>query len=71
MELAHPLGVTVERVIGAIGRVDTTALESNIESTLTYSEDAKVYLAKTGVDMLAISCNFGTMKRNNIERRIK
>lgn len=53
--LASPLGVTVEGEIGAVGRVDTGTVESNGGSTLTEPEDARVYVAETGVDMLAVS----------------
>jgi ketose-bisphosphate aldolase len=53
--LAHPHGITVEGELGAVGMVDTDVLEGNPESTLTEPEPARIYVEKTGVDMLAVS----------------
>ncbi len=55
VELAHPIGVTVEGEIGAIGRVDMTTTEGDSNSQLTKPKDAEEYVAQTGIDMLAVS----------------
>jgi ketose-bisphosphate aldolase len=55
VELAHPLGVTVEGEIGAIGRVDSMSLEGSGQSKLTDPEDAREYVQETGIDMVAVS----------------
>ena len=55
VRLAHPLGVTVEGEIGAVGLVDSTVVEGGRESTLTCLEDAVAFAEETGVDILAVS----------------
>jgi ketose-bisphosphate aldolase len=55
VSLAHPLGVTVEGEIGAVGMVDSTVVEGGRMSTLTRVEDASAFAEETGVDLLAVS----------------
>lgn len=53
--LAHPLGITVEGEIGAVGKVDDATVEGGKVSTLTDPADAARYVELTGVDALAVS----------------
>ena len=53
--LAHPLGITVEGEIGAVGKVDDATVEGGKASTLTNPADAARYVELTGVDALAVS----------------
>jgi tagatose 1,6-diphosphate aldolase GatY/KbaY len=53
--IAHPLGIGVEGELGAIGRADTTSVESAGPSSLTDPGDASEFVARTGIDMLAVS----------------
>lgn len=55
VELARPKGVSVEGEIGAVGAVDEMTGEGGSSSSLTDPEEAKAYVAETGVDMLAVA----------------
>jgi ketose-bisphosphate aldolase len=55
VRLARPHGITVEGELGAVGMVDNSVMEGNIESTLTDPDAAKSFVEETGVDMLAVS----------------
>lgn len=52
---AHPLDVTVEGEIGAVGRVDNVTMEGSKESTQTDPAEAARFAQETGVDCLAVS----------------
>lgn len=54
-EQAHPKGVTVEGELGAVGKVDNTTVEGSQGSTLTDPEEARRFVAETGIDALAVS----------------
>lgn len=54
VEMAKPLGITVEGEIGSIGKADQMSPEGVGISGLTNPEEAKKYVHDTGVDMLAI-----------------
>jgi len=53
--LSHPLGVTVEGELGAVGRVDETTSEGTDRSSFTDPEDADAFVRLSGVDLLAVS----------------
>ena len=55
VELARPLGVTVEAEIGHVGKADPRATEGGAQSTLTEVAEAARFVADTGVDALAVS----------------
>jgi len=55
VEIAHPLGITVEGELGAVGRVDDGGVEGGAESTLTDPARAAEFVERTGVDALATS----------------
>ncbi|MFX0098420.1 MAG: ketose-bisphosphate aldolase [Candidatus Hodarchaeota archaeon] len=55
VDKAKPKGITVEGEIGAIGQADQTAIEGAHESEFTDPQQARLYVEKTGVDILAIS----------------
>jgi len=59
VELARPRGVTVEGEIGAVGRVDEVTGEGKGRTTLSDPDEARAYVAATGVDCLAVS--FGNL----------
>jgi fructose-bisphosphate aldolase, class II len=52
---SHPLDVTVEGEIGAVGRADLVTTEGGGDSTLTDPQEAGRFASETGVDCLAIS----------------
>lgn len=52
---AHPLDVTVEGEIGAVGRADNLSIEGSKDSTLTDPAEAGRFAQETGVDCLAVS----------------
>ncbi len=52
---AHPLDVTVEGEIGAVGRADNLSIEGSRDSTLTDPAEAGRFARETGVDCLAVS----------------
>jgi len=55
VELARPMGITVEGELGAVGQIDETTGEGSGFSSLTDPQEAKAYVAQTRVDMLAVS----------------
>ncbi len=55
VEIARPLGVTVEGEIGSVGKIHDSTIEGEQVSTLTDPEDAFAFVNATGVDALAIS----------------
>jgi ketose-bisphosphate aldolase len=55
VEMAHPLGVSVEGELGVVGRADQTSVESVMESALTDPGMAVAFVEQTGVDALAVS----------------
>ena len=48
VEMAHPLGVTVEGELGVVGRVDQISVEGGDESTLTDPAMAAAFVEQTG-----------------------
>ena len=55
VELARPLGVTVEGELGLIGKADDVTVEGSEESTLTDPAMAAEFVQRTGIDALAVS----------------
>ncbi len=55
VEMARPLGVTVEGELGLIGKVDDVTAEGSHESTLTDPSMAAEFVKRTGIDALAVS----------------
>ena len=55
VEIAHPLGVSVEGELGAIGSVDDAAVEGRRRPCLTDPEQAAEFVERTGVDALAVA----------------
>ena len=55
VDMARPRGVTVEGEIGAVGRVDDATTEGARVCQLTEPDEAKAYVAATGVDALAVA----------------
>ena len=55
VEMAHPLGVSVEGELGVVGRADQTSGEGIVESTLTDPAMTAAFVEQTGVDALAVS----------------
>jgi tagatose 1,6-diphosphate aldolase GatY/KbaY len=53
--LAHPQGVTVEGELGVVGQADQVSVEGGKQSTLTDPDLAADFVAKTGIDALAVS----------------
>jgi tagatose 1,6-diphosphate aldolase GatY/KbaY len=53
--MARPRGVTVEGEIGVVGKVDDTTHEGGEEEGLTDPAQAAEYVARTGVDALAVA----------------
>ncbi len=62
VELARPKGVSVEGELGAVGRIDEATGEGRGHTALTDPEEARAYVAATGVDCLAVS--FGNLHGN-------
>lgn len=54
VEMARPLGVTVEGELGAVGRVDDSTPEGGAGDTLTIPSQAAEFVERTGVDALAV-----------------
>jgi ketose-bisphosphate aldolase len=52
---AHPVGVTVEGELGAVGHVGKETAEGTHGSTLTDPEQAADFVKQTGIDCLAVS----------------
>ena len=55
VEEARPRGITVEGEIGAVGRIDDITGEGTRPSSLTDPDEARTYVERTGVDVVAIS----------------
>jgi len=55
VSLAKVKGATVEGEIGAVGRVDDVTGEGLKSSSLTDPDEAKTYVDRTGIDMVAVS----------------
>lgn len=55
VDLARPLGVTVEGELGHVGKIDSGTVEGGYNSTLTDPEEAVQYVKETGIDALAVS----------------
>ena len=53
VDMAHPLGLTVEGELGAVGRVDDSSVEGDVEASLTDPDKAAEFVKRTGVDALA------------------
>lgn len=53
--MAHPMNVSVEGEIGAVGRADLITKEGGHASNLTDPDEALAYAQATGVDALAVS----------------
>ncbi|HUV08920.1 MAG TPA: class II fructose-bisphosphate aldolase [Spirochaetia bacterium] len=51
----HPANVTVEGELGMIGRDEATTTEGSKKSTFTDPEQAREYVERTGVDLLAVA----------------
>lgn len=60
--LACPRGVSVEGEIGAVGRIDEVTGEGRGHTALSDPDEARAYVAATGVDCLAVS--FGNLHGN-------
>jgi ketose-bisphosphate aldolase len=76
VELARPLGVTVEGELGLIGKVDDTTAEGSHESTLTDPAMAAEFVRRTGIDALAVSIgnahgSYTTLPRLDFDRLAK
>lgn len=55
VEVAHSVGVAVEGELGKIGGVEDNLAVDEREATFTVPEEAKDFVDKTGIDMLAIA----------------
>jgi len=55
VQIARPLGITVEGEIGKIGKADDTSAEGGAASAFTDPAEAARYVQTTGVDLLAVS----------------
>ncbi|NQU74680.1 MAG: class II fructose-bisphosphate aldolase [Planctomycetes bacterium] len=55
VEMARPLGVTVEGELGHVGKADNVTTEGGATSTLTEPGEAASFVDQTGVDALAVS----------------
>ncbi len=55
VDMARPLGVTVEGEIGGLGRADDITFEGGHEASLTEPSKAAEFVERTGVDALAVS----------------
>lgn len=55
VEIAHSVGVAVEGELGKIGGVEDNLAVDEREATFTVPEEAKDFVDKTGIDMLAIA----------------
>lgn len=54
-EFAHARGVSLEGELGAVGRVDAATPEGTATSALTDPDQAADFVARTGVDILAVA----------------
>lgn len=55
VEVAHNVGVAVEGELGKIGGVEDNLIVNEREATFTVPAEAKDFVDKTGIDMLAIA----------------
>ncbi|QOR33997.1 class II fructose-1,6-bisphosphate aldolase [Clostridium sp. 'deep sea'] len=55
VEVAHPMGVTVEAELGKIGGTEDDVTVSEREATFTVPNEAKIFCEKTNVDALAVA----------------
>ena len=55
VRMAHAVGVQVEGEIGRIGGVEDDLFVNHMEEALTVPEEAKQFVAETGIDTLAIA----------------
>lgn len=55
VDMAGPLGVTVEGELGAVGRVDDSSVEGDGKALLTDPGKAAEFVERTGVDALAVA----------------
>jgi len=55
VEIARPRGVSVEAELGAVGRVDDSALEGGNTASLTSPSEAAEFCERTGIDALAVA----------------
>jgi ketose-bisphosphate aldolase len=55
VQIARPLGITVEGEIGKIGKADEASAEGGAASAFTDPAEAARYVKTTGVDLLAVS----------------
>lgn len=76
VEMAKPLGVTVEGELGHVGKIDNATVEGGYGSTLTDPDEAVQYVKETGVDALAVSIgnahgNYTKLPQLDFERLAK
>lgn len=55
VEIARPKGVDVEAELGAVGRVDDSAVEGGNAVSLTSPDEAAEFRERTGIDALAVA----------------
>ena len=55
VEIARPRGVDVEAELGAVGRVDDSAVEGGNEASLTSPAEAAEFCERAGIDALAVA----------------
>lgn len=55
IEIAHPMGVSVEAELGKIGGVEDHVVVNDKDATMTDPNEAQEFVEKTGVDFLAIA----------------
>lgn len=55
VDIAHPLGISVEAELGKIGGVEDNVVVDDRDATFTDPDEAKRFVEETGVDSLAIA----------------
>lgn len=55
VDIAHPLGVSVEAELGKIGGTEDDVVVDERDATFTDPDEAKIFVEETGVDSLAIA----------------
>jgi fructose-bisphosphate aldolase class II len=55
VQIAHAVGVSVEAELGHVGSGDEPGVYASVQSVLTRVEEARRFIAETGVDALAVS----------------
>ena len=55
VDIAHPLGVSVEAELGKIGGTEADVVVDERDATFTDPDEAKIFVEETGVDSLAIA----------------